>query len=47
MKLHDVAGFDFETVSGCKQLIAGPVHARNGTLDCLMTDVPDKVQVVV
>ena len=35
------------TVSGCDQLVMGPTHAREGTLDLLMTDVPDQVQVAV
>ena len=39
-----VAAFDFETVSGCDQLIVGPTHACGGTLDLLMTDVPDLVR---
>ena len=38
--LHGVATFDFTTVSGCDQLVVGPTHARGGTLDLLMTDVP-------
>ena len=38
---HGVAAFDFATVSGCDQLVVGPTHARGGTLDLLMTDVPD------
>ena len=38
---HGVAAFDFATVSGCDQLIVGPTHACGGTLDLLMTDVPD------
>ena len=38
---HGVAAFDFATVSGCVQLVVGPTHARGGTLDLLMTDVPD------
>ena len=33
----------FLTVSGCDQLVVGPTHARGGTLDLLMTDVPDLV----
>ena len=37
---HGVAAFDFATVFGCD-------HARGGTLDLLMTDVPDLVQVAV
>ena len=34
-------------VSGCDQLVVGPTHARGGTLDLLMTDVPDLVCVAV
>ena len=44
---HGVAAFDFATVSGCDQLVAGPTHARGGTLELLMTDVPDLVRVSV
>ena len=33
--------------SGCDQLVVGPTHARGGTLDLLMTDVPDLVWVAV
>ena len=40
---HGVAAFDF----GCDQLVVGPTHARDGTLDLLMTDVPDLVRVAV
>ena len=42
-----VAALDFANVSGCDQLLIGPTHARRGTLDLLMTDVPDLVQVAV
>ena len=42
---HGVAAFDFATASGCDQLVVGPTHARGETLDLLMTDVPDLVQV--
>ena len=42
---HGVAAFDFTTVSGCVQLLVGTTHARGGTLDLLMTDVPDLVRV--
>ena len=28
-------------------MVVGPTHARGGTLDLLMTDVPDLVQVAV
>ena len=44
---HGVAAIDFATVSGCDQLVVGPTHARGGTLDLLMTDVPDQVRVAV
>ena len=44
---HGVASFDFATVSGYDQLVVGPTHARGGTLDLLMTDVPDLVRVAV
>ena len=44
---HSVAAFDFATVSGCDQLVVGPTHARGGTLDLLMTGVPDLVRVAV
>ena len=40
---HGVAAFDFATVSGCDQLVVGPTHARGGTLDLLIADVPDLV----
>ena len=42
-----VAAFDFATVSGCDQLVVGPTHERGGTLDLLMTDVPDLVRVAI
>ena len=44
---HGVAAFGFATVSGCDQLVVGPTHARGGTLDLLITDVPDLVRVAV
>ena len=44
---HGVATFYFATVSGCDQLVVGPTHARGGTLDLLMTNVPDLVRVAV
>ena len=44
---HGVAAFDFTTVSGCDQLVVGPTNARGGTLDLLMTDVPDLVRVLL
>ena len=42
---HGVADFDFLTVSGCDQLVVGSTHSFGGTLDLLMTDVPDLVWV--
>ena len=44
---HGFAAFDFATVKGCDQLAVGPNHARGGTLDLLMTDVPDLIRVAV
>ena len=44
---HGVAAFHFATVSGCDQLVVGQTHARGGTLNLLMTDVPDLVWVAV
>ena len=42
---HGVAAFDFANVSGCDKLVVGPTHARGGTLELLMSDVPDLVRV--
>ena len=44
---HGVVAFHFETVSGCNQLVVGPTHARGGTFDLLMTDVPDLIRVAL
>ena len=44
---HGVAALNFATVSGCDQLMIGLTHARRGTLDLLMTDVPDLARVAV
>ena len=44
---HGVASFDFATVSGCDQSVVRPTHTRGGTLDLLMTDIPDLVRVAV
>ena len=44
---HGVAALDFATVSGCNQLVIGPTHSRGGTLDHLITNVPDIVRVAV
>ena len=46
-KSEGVAALDFATVSGCDQLVVSPTHAHGGTLDLLMTDVPDLVRVAV
>ena len=37
----------FATVSGCEQLVVVPTHVRCGTLDLLITVVPDLVQVAL
>ena len=42
-----VAALDFTSVSGCDEVVIGPTRGRGGTLDLLMTDVPDQVQVSV
>ena len=42
---YGVAAFDCTTVTGFDQLVAGPTHARGGTLDLLMTDVSELVRV--
>ena len=44
---HGVAANNFTTVSGCDKLVVIPTHAHGGTLDPLMTDVPDLVRVAV
>ena len=44
---HCVASLDFTTMSSCYKLVVGPIHARGGTLDLMMTDVPDLVRVAV
>ena len=44
---HGAVAFDLATASGCDQLAVGPTHARGGTLELLMTDVPDLVWVAV
>ena len=43
MNRHGVAAFVFATVSGCDHLVVGPTHARGGTLDLLMTYVPNLI----
>ena len=44
---HGVAAFDFVIVFGFDQLVVGTTHACDGTLDLLITDVPDLVWVAV
>ena len=44
---NGVAAFDFATVSGYDKLVVGQTNARGGTLDLLITDVPDLVRVAV
>ena len=44
---YGIGAFDFATVSGCDQLVVGPTHACGGTLDLLMTDVPDLIGVAI
>ena len=44
---HEIGAFEFATVSGCDQLVVGLTHGPGGTLDLLMTDVPDLVLVAV
>ena len=39
--------FDFATMSGCDLLVVGLTHACGGTIDLLMTDVPNLVWVSV
>ena len=38
---------NYATASGCDHLVVGPTRAPGGTLDLLMTDVPDLLQVAV
>ena len=38
---------NFETMSGCDQLVVGPTNARGETLDLLISDVADLVRVAV
>ena len=39
---YRVATLNFATVSGCDQLVIGPIHARGGSLDLLIIVVPDQ-----
>ena len=42
-----VAALDFATISCRAQLLIGPTRTQGGTLDLLITDVSDQVQVTV
>ena len=44
---HGVAVVDFATVTGCDQFVVDPTHERGGTLDLLVTDVPDLVRAAI
>ena len=44
---HGVAALDFAIMSGCDQQVIIPTQTRGGTLDLLMTDLPDPVRVAV
>ena len=46
-KRDGVAAFDFAAESGRDQLVVGPTHARGGTLNLLITHVPDLLRVAV
>ena len=47
MNRHGVTAFDFASVSGCDQLVVGSTHACGGTLEILMTFVPDLIRVAL
>ena len=47
MNHHGVGALNFATVSGCDQLVLSPTHAHGRTLELLMTDIPDLIQVTV
>ena len=47
MNRKGAVAFDFVTVSGCDKLVIGSTHARGGTLDLLMSDVPVLIRVAV
>ena len=44
---YGVAALDFATVYVCDHLAVGPTNARDGTVDLLLSDVPDLVRVVI
>ena len=41
------AAYDFASSAACCQLVDGPTHIAGGTLDLVLTDIPDLVKVVV
>ena len=45
--VHGVAAFDFASSAGCLQIVNEPTHVAGGTLDLVLTDIPDLVTVVV
>ena len=44
---HGRAAYDFVNLTNCSQLVRGPTHVAGGTLDLVMSDVPELVDVVV
>ena len=40
------SAFDFATVPACYQLVVGMTHARGGTLDVVIFNVPDLIRFV-
>ena len=44
---HGRAAYDFVSVTNCSQLVRGPTHTDGGTLDLVMSDVPELIDVVV
>ena len=44
---HGDAAYDFASVSGCDQFVAGPTHAYSSELNLLMIEVPYLVWVTV
>ena len=44
---HGLQLLTSQLVCGCNQFVVGPTHARGGTLDFIMTDVPYLVRIAV
>ena len=44
---HGVAALDFATLSDCTQLVRGPTHRNGGTLDLILSNMPDLCRVTV